>query len=218
MRRKLVKQGDNALTITLPAAWTKVHQLTPGNEVDVRQEGEELILSSEPAALKTKEITIVEGTEEKIRELYRDGYDRIVARFSNAKTLSKIQSVVGQLYGFETIEITTNTCTIKSVHEEKPEELPSHVQRMNTTANVLEELVQKQRKQQQENEHIVHFRNSVMKQADLIIRLIRKHRLIEELSTYEHVLKTIQRAQTGYAEYQEGLKKGIKNSHRSRKA
>ena len=100
MRRKLVKQGDNALTITLPAAWTRVHQLTPGNEVDVRQEGEELILSSAPAEEKRMEITLAEGTEEKIRELYREGYDRIVARFSNAKILSKIQTVVGKLYGF----------------------------------------------------------------------------------------------------------------------
>ena len=71
MRRKLVKQGDNALTITLPAAWTRVHQLTPGNEVDVRQEGQELILSSEPAEQKTAEIMIAEGEEKKLRELYR---------------------------------------------------------------------------------------------------------------------------------------------------
>ncbi len=195
MKRKLVKQGDNALTITVPAAWTKVHKLTPGAEVDVRQEGQELILSSGPAEEKTAEITIGEGEEEKIRTLYREGYDRIVARFASAKTLSKIQRVVGNLYGFETIEITTNTCTISSVHDEKPEELQSHVQRMATALSVLQQLVRKHRAQGRENEHIRQFRDSVVKQADLIVRLIRKHRLIEELAAYEKAIMSEQEAE-----------------------
>lgn len=195
MRRKLVKQGDNALTITVPAAWTKVHKLTPGAEVDVRQEGQELILSSGPAEQKTADITINKGEEKKICTLYREGYDRIIVRFSNAKTLSKIQRVVGNLYGFETIEITTNSCTIVSVHDEKPEELQNHIQRMMTALSVLQELVRKHRTHRKENEHITHFRDSVVKQADLIVRLIRKHRLIEELSTYEKAIMSEQEAE-----------------------
>lgn len=195
MRRKLVKQGDNALTITVPAAWTKVHKLTPGAEIEVRQEGQELILSSEPAEQKTADITINEGEEEKIRTLYREGYNRILVRFSNAKILSAIQRVVANLYGFETVEITTNSCTIISVHDEKPEELQSHIQRMMTALSVLQELVRKHRTHRKENEHVAHFRDSVVKQANLIVRIIRKHRLIEELSTYEKAIMSEQEAE-----------------------
>lgn len=195
MRRKLVKQGDNALTITVPAAWTKVHKLTPGAEIEVRQEGQELILSSGPAEEKTADITINEGGEGKIRTLYREGYDRIIARFLSPKTLSAIQRMVGNLYGFETTEITTTTCTISSVHDEKPEELQSHVQRMMTALSVLRELIRKQRTHRKENEHITQFRDSVVKQADLIVRIIRKHRLIEELLTYEKVIMAEQEAE-----------------------
>ena len=209
MKRKLVKQGDNALTVTIPASWVHTHGLTPGNQVDLREEGQELILSSLPAQEKTGDITVAEGAEEKIRELYREGYDRIVAHFSNAKTLSKIQSVVGKLYGFETIEITTATCTIKSVYEEKPEELPSHIKRMATALKVLQELVLKQFKNRKENEHIPHFRDNVVKQADLIVRLIRKHRLIEELSMYEEAMKGEQMAKMDYEVYKEGLVKSM---------
>ena len=138
--------------------------------------------------------------------MYHAGYDAIIVHVPNAMMLSHVQQIAGQLYGFETVEITTTTCTIKSIHEEKPEELQSHVQRMNTAVQVLQELVQKQRKQRRENEHIVQFRNSVMKQADIIIRLIRKYRLIEELPAYEHAVKTMQRTQMYYQLYREGLK------------
>ena len=200
-----MKQGDNALTMTLPAPWARAHHLTPGFEVEVRQEGEELILSSVPAALRRKELAIREGGEGVLRDAYRQGYDEVVVEFGNPRVLSNIQHIVGQLYGFETVEITTTTCTIKSVHEEKPEELQSHVQRMNTALGVLQELVHKQRKQRRENEHITHFRDSVLKQADLIIRLIRKYRLVEELPAYEQAVKITQRAQMYYELYRKGL-------------
>lgn len=35
MKRKIIKQGHNTLTVTLPSEWTKKLQLGAGDEVDI---------------------------------------------------------------------------------------------------------------------------------------------------------------------------------------
>ncbi len=45
MRRKIIKQGHNTLTITLPSEWVKKLNLQPGDEVDLFQKQSSLILN-----------------------------------------------------------------------------------------------------------------------------------------------------------------------------
>jgi antitoxin component of MazEF toxin-antitoxin module len=46
MIRKLVKQGDNALTVTLPAHWIKDQGLKTGNEVHLQEIGRNIEISA----------------------------------------------------------------------------------------------------------------------------------------------------------------------------
>jgi len=39
MKRKLVKQGGTALTVSLPAKWAKKYDLKAGDEIDLVEEG-----------------------------------------------------------------------------------------------------------------------------------------------------------------------------------
>jgi phosphate uptake regulator len=103
MRRKLVKQGQNALTVTLPAKWTKMHNLGPGDEVDIdlEQKGN-LIIAGKPGVTvvqKSCEID-VEGMNRfqinrLVRVLYRSKIDEIVLKYKTRmiKELKKRKTV-----------------------------------------------------------------------------------------------------------------------------
>ena len=46
MKRKLVRQASQAVTITLPIEWVRTNNLKPGDEIDVQQHEKDLILAS----------------------------------------------------------------------------------------------------------------------------------------------------------------------------
>jgi antitoxin component of MazEF toxin-antitoxin module len=46
MERKLVRQGKNALTVTLPSRWIQKFNLSQNNSVIITEEKENLIIST----------------------------------------------------------------------------------------------------------------------------------------------------------------------------
>ncbi|HLP79084.1 MAG TPA: hypothetical protein VK158_00455 [Acidobacteriota bacterium] len=83
MERKLVKQGRNALTVTLPSQWTAARGLNAGKSVFIQEQGQGLFVSS---AIITKDSTFTVHGLEKSRGVikhammgaYVQGYDRII--------------------------------------------------------------------------------------------------------------------------------------------
>jgi len=82
MERKLVKQGRNALTVTIPAAWLKKKGLKAGDTVSVDEKSDKMVVSS----LKASGISEVEidlrGAERSmmfhaVQGKYIEGYDVI---------------------------------------------------------------------------------------------------------------------------------------------
>lgn len=88
MERQLVKQGRNALTMTLPAKWIQSHSLTEKDSVQVREEKDELIVSSNKSFVK-KEIEVdITGMKRGlafhiITGKYIEGFDRIIVKHNN---------------------------------------------------------------------------------------------------------------------------------------
>lgn len=83
MQRKLVKQGQNALTVTLPANWLKEFQLKSGDVVDIAIHND--ILRISPISFKqgnTITINFSKGPShllwQKIFGAYVAGYDEII--------------------------------------------------------------------------------------------------------------------------------------------
>ena len=50
MKRKIVKHGNSTLTVSLPSKWAKNNSLKQGDEIDVIENGKELILNSKKEA------------------------------------------------------------------------------------------------------------------------------------------------------------------------
>jgi phosphate uptake regulator len=117
MERKLVKQGRNALTVTLPAAWTQHHHLKAGDTVSISAIANNLLIEADTRVAST-EITInAAGTElTMLRHLiagaYVRGYDRII--ILNGE-LQEIQVNAERLIGFVIEEQTPTRTVLKSI-------------------------------------------------------------------------------------------------------
>ncbi len=188
MRRKLVKQGDNALTVTLPASWTKTNKLSPGNEVNIEEEQNNLIIK--PAYImslpKTIAITITPATFNIYRSLlgsyYRQGYDEIHIMYTNPKIIPELQKAVDFLYGFEVFEQKENICVIKKMYESEPTQIVSFMNKMIQTIKTMQNIVinDLQKNKFTSKEEIYQFRNNILRYRDIISRTIVYYKLLDD--------------------------------------
>lgn len=98
MERKLVRQGRNALTVTLPAKWLQARDLKPGDVVHIAESNHDLRISTSLRAMKTSVELDVSGEDMKVMwhrviAKYLDGYDRIVMRHDDMKSIQVISTV-----------------------------------------------------------------------------------------------------------------------------
>ncbi len=123
MKRKLVKQGLRALTITLPASWVESHQLKPGNEIDLIESDESLIISSEGKHV-IKDITVdVSGLLPRMADrfmarAYQKGYDKIMVKFDDPDLMLSIKNKIPELMGFELLNIGKDWLEVQVISKE----------------------------------------------------------------------------------------------------
>lgn len=128
MRRKLVQQGTTTLMVSLPRTWTKRFNLRKGQEVDITDAKDHLIIASSERKHK-KEITLSfkTHTESAIRltliNAYRAGYDALTIKNIDKEQLTIIREVLqNYLLGMEITTQEKGVCVIESItepHEEK---------------------------------------------------------------------------------------------------
>ena len=90
MKRKIIKQGHNTLTITLPSQWTKQFNLKPGCEIDINEKDNGLFLSTEKNNEYKKIELELSGLDiptiwKYFMGVYRSGYDEIIIKYDNKK-------------------------------------------------------------------------------------------------------------------------------------
>jgi phosphate uptake regulator len=118
MRRKIIKQ-KSAYTITLPINWVRGHGLEGKEEVDLEEQGDSLVISTEKQLEpETIEFHLEESTEDYYRIMiennYLKGYDEVRIDVPDKKALTTIQQVVSNLIGYEVIEQEENHCRISA--------------------------------------------------------------------------------------------------------
>ncbi len=89
VKRKINLVGNSTLTVSLPSKWVKKNNLEKGDELEVEENGQQLIINSGAARKKLSEITINfdEDTTSSIvwrymKSAYTHGYDTIIVNFS----------------------------------------------------------------------------------------------------------------------------------------
>lgn len=120
MKRKIVKQGINALTLTIPAAWVQKNNLHPGDEVDVIEADNSLMISTE-GKQQLKEITVnVSGLIPRLADrfmarAYQKGYDKITIRFDEPELMLAVKNKVPELMGFEILDASKDRVDVQMI-------------------------------------------------------------------------------------------------------
>jgi len=149
MRRKIVKQGAATMMISLPAKWVKKNQLVKGDEVDIDETGNSIVVRN--SAKETKrgtEISLGSLTESSVRTIltntYRLGYDHIKINFKDKKILNIIDNVIKtQLIGFEIIKKADTYCEIENITEPSKDQFDNIFSKVFLNIDELFEIAEK---------------------------------------------------------------------------
>lgn len=134
MKRKIIKQGHDSLTLTLPREWSKKMGLKGGDEVDVEADGNALLIGAKKD-LPIKKIKLnIDGYGKFLVHylcaLYRGGVDEIELHFTEGGTIERIQKILSDyLIGFEMTNQRKNFCEIKNISVPLDKEFPTILRR-----------------------------------------------------------------------------------------
>ncbi|MBI4450669.1 AbrB/MazE/SpoVT family DNA-binding domain-containing protein [Candidatus Woesearchaeota archaeon] len=130
MKRRLIRQGDEALTTTLPHEWIQTHRLKAKDEIDLQVEGDAVVIR--PGFVPTRSQTSMHlpwmdlhGYRHFLANAYRKGFDEIRVKFDSSEQFADIKSVVEELLGFEIVTQGQKYITLKSVTLPDIEEYPA---------------------------------------------------------------------------------------------
>ncbi len=123
MKRKVVKQGAATLMVSLPSKWTKRFELKKGEEINIEELGDNLLISKDAAPAKRyTTITLANHTESAIRtaitNTYRAGYDSVTVYFGDDHRYNiLLKTIRNNLLGFDVIKKEKDSCTVENITE-----------------------------------------------------------------------------------------------------
>jgi phosphate uptake regulator len=132
MRRNIIKQGNNSFTVTVPIEWIRENNIKGGDEVDIKEEDNSVILSLlERKPLATSIVVNLKKYSERsikniIFQLYRKGYDKISCSVGNCEQRDLLKKIVrNNLLGFEVVSEDNEKCVIENVAEPSKDKFSS---------------------------------------------------------------------------------------------
>ncbi|MBW3015570.1 hypothetical protein KY330_04050 [Candidatus Woesearchaeota archaeon] len=136
MRRKIIKQGNNSFTLTLPVKWIRRNRLEGGDEVFLSDnDGELVVLAEEKHEKKETRIKIREAFRANIKyllgQVYRQGYDEITVVYDDENVYKEIVKVIDYYFlGLEIIDRKEGQCKIGVIVETTEEKFKIFLRKM----------------------------------------------------------------------------------------
>lgn len=149
MRRKLVKQGQNALTVTLPAKWAKRNSLKAGDEVEIGEEDKNILISGiGEAGITSKTIKLEDSNKNHLRSViasaYKSGYDEIILKFKEKPSLKEINSIINTFTGLEFLSQEKKGLVIKSFLRAEEENTENLIIKLFQMAKLIADTINKE--------------------------------------------------------------------------
>ncbi|MBT4539916.1 AbrB/MazE/SpoVT family DNA-binding domain-containing protein [Candidatus Woesearchaeota archaeon] len=136
MKRKLIKQGGGGgLTLYLPKKWVDKNHLMGGDEVNVEEENNRIVIDTEAKQKHVKqEIEIKEHSSEFISRIitnsYKKGVDELKIIFNTKPPLDTVNKTLSALtIGYEVTDVGNNYCTISSFSLEDEEKIETVIRK-----------------------------------------------------------------------------------------
>ena len=120
MKRKVNLVGQNTLTVSLPSKWIKKYNIEKGNELDVEEEGTNLLIKTQSAPAAKEIVVDVSGLTPRLADrfmarAYQKGYDTITVKYDKPEIAIAVQNKVKELLGFEIMEQNEDSIIIRSI-------------------------------------------------------------------------------------------------------
>lgn len=200
MKRKIAQIGPSTLMISLPSKWAKKFNLKKGHEIDILENNEKLIVSTQNEILK-KELEINVSSLDimlyrLIGAIYKAGYDQVKIIFNNPKQLEIIYDVLRKTcLGFEIIEQSKNFILIKEISKIEHSEFENVLRRnflfLLSVANDSLDAVKKQ--DYEELKNVTLRDHNINKYSDFCRRILNKKAISEKNSPLYHIIEQIEK-------------------------
>lgn len=107
MKRKVIRQGHNTLTLTLPSKWVRKCNVSSGDEIEIEEKDHSLLIHGKKStAIRSTTLDLknlnLELTWRSIISAYRAGYEEIEVQFQNPKKETKT-AYTG--FGFDNLQL-----------------------------------------------------------------------------------------------------------------
>ena len=137
MKRKVIKIADTTFVISLPLKWAREHKVQKGDEIDVVEKGNQLVLNLEKERYVPKKIEMdyknfsKSAIRKSISGLYKKGYDEIKCFITDTKSMNSIQELVKDIFiGFIVSDQTKTSITVKSISNDHAEDFDNILRRI----------------------------------------------------------------------------------------
>lgn len=201
MKRKIIKQGNSGLTMSLPIGWARELNLEAGHEIDVKLIGKDLVVSANKQKTFESIKINAEGLNPIIKRylasLYRAGYDEVEVTYEDGETLELIYDVIEkELIGFEIVKQGNKSCVIKDIAGMENEEFDVLLRRcfLLLTAIAEESHLHIKNKNTRALKHIKHKDKNINKLTNFCERmLIKKNgKGVKQTAFLYHLIKEIE--------------------------
>ncbi len=137
MKRKVNRVGQNTLTVSLPAKWAQKNDVSPGEEIDVLEDGSSLLISKGASTKRAVKVVLNADNLNKmvinrhIHEFYLRGVEEIAIKFTKDKSsdyknkgqvdvVAHVKKIVERFIGMEMVSHTSGKIILQSFmsHEE----------------------------------------------------------------------------------------------------
>lgn len=180
MKRKLVEQGKTTLMISLPIDWIRKFGLQKGDEIEVDEQGGELVIKTEKSFKQNnKVIDLAEYGFMKKRAIltsYLQGVDELELKFIDIKQIKEIEEkILNELIGFEIIKQTPNSLILKDISGSSEQNFDMILKRTFLIIESMgDELVKSLENRQKNLEHVIMMDKEVNKLSSYSIRILNK--------------------------------------------
>jgi phosphate uptake regulator len=135
MRRNVILMGGKTYVLSLPSNWIKKYRIQKGEELDVEERGNQIIVSTDKSSEDyEKDVDFSELNEmlgRAVGGLYKRGYNKIRVKFQSSDQLQKIEETLHKTcVGFQITKQGEDFVVIECLSEVLPEEFEKSLKRL----------------------------------------------------------------------------------------
>lgn len=129
IKRKVVQHGPSTLIVSLPSTWAKKNNIKKGDELDVKENGNEIIINPIQINPKIERISYdVTGMNDRVirwllSSMHKSGFDEIEITYKSPEVIRIVHELIRDLFmGFIIADQTEKRCILKSISQDRGSE------------------------------------------------------------------------------------------------